>query len=144
MLRVDGLSHSCPTYSLNSRLLAVPLILCTRVYATVTMHQPSNHPAATITIPAVLLAVQHPNPDLLRFCFWSDTLNFLVYFYPNKSRPKLSYQNTSIALSSLATPCPILILPVPPTPPVLTSSWPPGMGELPSVPQPHLNHQAWD
>lgn len=42
LLRAAGLSHSCPTYSLNSRLPNVPLIPCTRACATVIMYQPQS------------------------------------------------------------------------------------------------------
>lgn len=128
MLRVAGLSHSCPTYSLNSRLLTVPLIPCTRACATVTMHQPSNHPAATVTIPAVLLTVQPPHPNLLRFRFWSVILDFRFYFYPNKAPWKQRYRNTSLHsnLSRSVFPSNTPSHPHPPSAPhpfpVLTSS----------------------
>ena len=55
-------------------------------------------------------------------------LIFPVYFYVNEAPWMMRFWHTECLslLSSLATPCPILILPVPPHPlPVLTSSWPP-------------------
>lgn len=115
MLRVVGLSHSCPTYSLNSRLLNVPLIPCTRACATVTVHQPTSHPAATIIIPALLLAAHPPPPDPA----FSISNLFLNMEYKKQAKRTI----TQISLSSPATPCSILILPLPPHPfPVLASS----------------------
>lgn len=64
-LRAAGLSHSCPTYSLNSRLPTVPLIPCTRACATVTVHQPTKCPAAAV--PATATPNPHPQHSVLHF-----------------------------------------------------------------------------
>lgn len=75
LLRAAGLSHSCPTYSLNSRLPNVPLIPCTRACATVIMYQPPNRPVATVTIPVPT----KPPPQKTQPCHpWLSCLHFLL------------------------------------------------------------------
>lgn len=115
MLRVVGLSHSCPTYSLNSRLLNVPLIPCTRACATVTVHQPTSHPAATIIVPALLLDAHPPMTQLSPLAILVSHFGFAGLFLNMEYKKQAKRTIAQISLSSLATPCSILILPLPPT-----------------------------
>lgn len=83
LLWAAGLSYSCPTYSLNSRLPNVPLIPCTGACATVTMYEPPNHPAASVAAPCwadIRTTSPHskPRPQQL-LSFWFLSVNFLKF-----------------------------------------------------------------
>lgn len=117
LLRAAGLSHSCPTYSLNSRLPTVPLIPGTRACATLTMHQPSKRPAATATLPAPPTAQLSSSSTFSRF-----HICLLV-----SERGSRDIKTGRSALSPLhlppATPCPILISPTPTLFNLLLTTW---------------------
>lgn len=92
------LSHSWPTYSLNSRLPTVPLIPCTRACATVTVHQPSKRPGATVTLPPPLQV-----PPFSTFGHFSD---LLICVWTRKPRYQSRHSDLSPSIFPQQHPVP--------------------------------------